>query len=799
MEVTNERLLTGARNLKKKGYTPEQVDAWLQSKGSSLDSIKSFAAQQKLPQITNEQKAQIAQNIANYENPSLTKRLKDAAGVGIAATGGFAEGVDNALNRMANAATLGGLNKLSELTGGNEYKNAQKIRQRNADAGLGVADTIAGLAVELPANIATVGSALYNGLGKLGAKGLGQLIGSAAIEGGAGNAIQSDSLRDILPNAAVGTITGAALSAIPAGAAKGYGFLRRVFRPNRGATQRALKYISEVSGGDEKVADAAADAMARGRSALEVGNTGMAQAADQARIGSPEANHALDEYINAQRAAKADTNRQAIDYVFGSRTKAQNTDDIIERTKAVASPIYERLNKIGDLQYANVPQATRYKGADKTSVLKSIRRNMEKTEPDFSMAKTPEGRIDYPHFLKDSQRAEYIQTLPQTYKFPDNVLQRLDRRRVLVKRYYNQENGKYLYDFGVKSDDGALISKFAREGRSGEGYLKNLETGQARIGTNGTTSRTGQMESASVPAGQRSNNINNIGEFVNKNDFIKKEIGKIRNDTTWDKTIRNAPDTDFRVLDAVKKNIDDQIEVAKRAGENDKVMRLQIQKNGLVNAMDAVVPEYKTARQVYEIKGKVLAAQKIGEKSLDGKVTAETLGRKMREMSPAERQAMGIGMKENILSNLGSKENESLAFRQLLNQNNQDKLRLVLGRKQAKTIIDYAQDEVSAFRNFNEATKGSQTAKRLKDVENEEKNIVIDFLKNPVGFLGTLADYATAPSRNATNKAIIELLTEKGGTKLSNALERKTAQEANNELLARLLAASAGTGGANFN
>jgi hypothetical protein len=47
MDVTNDRLLEGARNLKNKGYSPEQVDTWLQTKGSSLDAMKIFAAQQK--------------------------------------------------------------------------------------------------------------------------------------------------------------------------------------------------------------------------------------------------------------------------------------------------------------------------------------------------------------------------------------------------------------------------------------------------------------------------------------------------------------------------------------------------------------------------------------------------------------------------------------------------------------------------------------------------------------------------------------------------------------------------------
>ena len=49
--VTQERLLQGARNLKAKGYSPAQVDSWLQTKGSSLDEMKIYAADVKRQQF----------------------------------------------------------------------------------------------------------------------------------------------------------------------------------------------------------------------------------------------------------------------------------------------------------------------------------------------------------------------------------------------------------------------------------------------------------------------------------------------------------------------------------------------------------------------------------------------------------------------------------------------------------------------------------------------------------------------------------------------------------------------------
>lgn len=111
-----------------------------------------------------------------------------------------------------------------------------------------------------------------------------------------------------------------------------------------------------------------------------------------------------------------------------------------------------------------VPQVHRYAldSKDYQPVLKSIRRNMQKNSPDFAMAKTPEGKIDYPHFLKDKQRAEYITTLPETFKDPQQVVKAQHQgkdREYLLKQYYNPENGSDVYDVAIKAGDGTLINK----------------------------------------------------------------------------------------------------------------------------------------------------------------------------------------------------------------------------------------------------------------------------------------------------------------------------------------------------
>lgn len=87
MDISNEKLLQGARNLKEKGYTPQQVDDWLKGHGSSLEEMRSFA---RIPEVTPEIRAQVDANNQAYaqrqeENrPWLDKNPIGRAGVALA-------------------------------------------------------------------------------------------------------------------------------------------------------------------------------------------------------------------------------------------------------------------------------------------------------------------------------------------------------------------------------------------------------------------------------------------------------------------------------------------------------------------------------------------------------------------------------------------------------------------------------------------------------------------------------------------------------------------------------------------
>jgi len=81
--------------------------------------------------------------------------------------------------------------------------------------------------------------------------------------------------------------------------------------------------------------------------------------------------------------------------------------------------------------------------------------------------------------------------------------------------------------------------------------------------------------------------------------FIKKEILKVNKSADDFYKLNDAPDNSLAVIDQVKKNLDDQIKVAQRAGKNNEARLIQQRKDQLVKEADSAFPEYKTARESF--------------------------------------------------------------------------------------------------------------------------------------------------------------------------------------------------------
>jgi len=204
--LSNERLLQGTRNLKAKGYTPQQVNAWLLTNGSSLDAMKEFAKQQKnaLPQdsdnspalvLTDEQKAKIQAAKDAYNRKGWFRLMQAIDDF----NSGFGEGTISGLERVANGATFGGYDNL--VDGAKERKQA--LQERADSVGIGGLNRAINKATE------DAGAAWSMvGAGKA-LKGVGALGKGASKTSKVAQALLAPELSSIAPVAAGGFTEGA--------------------------------------------------------------------------------------------------------------------------------------------------------------------------------------------------------------------------------------------------------------------------------------------------------------------------------------------------------------------------------------------------------------------------------------------------------------------------------------------------------------------------------------------------------------------------------------------------------------
>jgi hypothetical protein len=81
--------------------------------------------------------------------------------------------------------------------------------------------------------------------------------------------------------------------------------------------------------------------------------------------------------------------------------------------------------------------------------------------------------------------------------------------------------------------------------------------------------------------------------------IIANAANKISNDPIYASELKGVPKNSIQYLDLVKRNVDDQISTANRAGEKNTVRLLMNAKEKLVNSMDEVSPDYKMARSIF--------------------------------------------------------------------------------------------------------------------------------------------------------------------------------------------------------
>lgn len=167
--------------------------------------------------------------------------------------------------------------------------------------------------------------------------------------------------------------------------------------------------------------------------------------------------------------------------------------------------------------------------------------------------------------------------------------------------------------------------------------------------------------------------------------------------------------------DYIKRGLDSKIATAQRAGDNDEVRVLGGIRRDLISAIDnhpnqQVSGVWRQARQVFAHHSSVLEQLESGRNTFSRNYRAEDLADELRGLSRPELEARIQGARDQVQKMIGdSVRGDTNARNTLLAENNQDKLRLLLGHQRADNLINSLESEVAIRNQTQNVTGGSQT------------------------------------------------------------------------------------------
>ncbi|MBN9433984.1 MAG: hypothetical protein J0I45_16250 [Bosea sp.] len=171
--------------------------------------------------------------------------------------------------------------------------------------------------------------------------------------------------------------------------------------------------------------------------------------------------------------------------------------------------------------------------------------------------------------------------------------------------------------------------------------------------------------------------------------------------------------TDFDRLHQLQRKIAEKATAAAKRGDNYQAGMLRDTRNKLLEAIEDAAPTYQQARQTFSSDSAVKDAFEEGQKIFSSKVHPDMLQADIGAMSKAEREAYQLGTRAAVDEAMGRVRNGALKGRTLLDADwNAEKLKYVLGRDKAQTLIDALTGEQSMAETGNQALANSATARR---------------------------------------------------------------------------------------
>lgn len=201
---------------------------------------------------------------------------------------------------------------------------------------------------------------------------------------------------------------------------------------------------------------------------------------------------------------------------------------------------------------------------------------------------------------------------------------------------------------------------------------------------------------------------NKLVKITNKNKKLFSDISEDVSDAK--KKFRmgdDIPNNSIIMLDAAKKSLDDKIGVAVRQGENQRARVLVGIKKDLVDELDKISPEYKEARKVFSDFASMQTAQEQGLKF--NTQTSEQIDRMLKTLSPSEKEAFKIGVREKLQQIVHKTALEGSPAKRIFGKLEQrEQLKTILGN-QYDEFARRMEQEIRAVNAKNKIISGSRT------------------------------------------------------------------------------------------
>lgn len=200
-------------------------------------------------------------------------------------------------------------------------------------------------------------------------------------------------------------------------------------------------------------------------------------------------------------------------------------------------------------------------------------------------------------------------------------------------------------------------------------------------------------------------------------------------------------------FDYTKKALDDKIGEAMRGGAGNQARILSDIKNNLLSHVDAAVPDYAQARNIYAGHSALMNAAEEGKTFLARNMSPDEVQFRLGEMSEGERDAAKVGFRQDLMQKIGNINADApqgAANAGLRTPNMRETARIVLGDDEAEKLLSVAARERMYATTNNRVTNGSSTTFNL-GVDGPSTNaglINALFRRDPIGLTAKLMESA---------------------------------------------------------